>query len=248
VRACLGETIEIAHGDGGSFQVRGAVGSAERKEQVLAALAPLGGPRLFVSLKSASEMLNEIGPASVTLAQPPAPAGPAGRGRRIKALAAHFGGNETAAEEFAERALSAGEGLMRDAQALRLLAERFGGREVFASPRAYRALTAMSYDHLRELESKLRAAAELLRPVVGPVEARVAAAPGPGSRWDTELLNVFQQCAALNERLRRLLTGMDDGARPGLMREIAGAIPSLQSSLQTASSRALAAGGAAPQH
>lgn len=248
VRACLGETIEVARGAGGSFQVRGAVGSAERKEQVLTALAPLGGPRLFVSLKSASEMLNEIGPASVTLAQPPAAAGPSGRRRRIKALAAHFGASEAAAEEFAERALSAGEDLMRDAQALRLLAERFGGREAFASPGAYRMLTAMSCDHLTGLESKLRTAAELLRPVVGPIEARVAAAPGSGSRWDTELLSIFQQCNGLNERLRRLLTGDDDGARPGLVREIAEAIPSLQSSLQIASSRALAAGGAAPQH
>ncbi len=247
VRACLGETIEVAPGTGDALEVRGAVASPERKEQVVAALAPLGGPRLFVNLKSASEMLNEIGPASLTLAPPAATAGRNGRRNAIKTLAARFGGSETAAEEFAEQAMSAGEDLMRDAQALRHLAERFGGRSAFSSPQAYHTLTGMSYDHLKDLGAKVHAAAELLRPVAGPVESRTWTAPDAGSRWDAELLSVFNQCNGLNERLRRLFTGDDAGSpQDQIIREIAEALPPLQASLQAASTRALTASGTRP--
>ncbi len=242
VRACLGETIEVDRRPNGVFEVRGAVASPERKEQVIAALAPLGGPRVAVDVKSATELLREIGPESVRLAQQPAPAKSPNRAKAIQSLSRFFSGNETGTEEYADRVLSAGEGVMKDAQALRQLAERFGGRTDLDSRQAQWLLEVMSYDHLKDLGASIAATRQLLRPLLGDSVPRTASVPGAYERWDAGLLRIFSQASNLNGRLRRLFTGAEaDYAEERFIREIAEAFPPLQSSVQAASDRTLAA-------
>ncbi len=199
VRACLGETIGVSARPGGAFEVHGAVVSPERKEEVLAALAPLAGPRLVVDLKSAGEMLREIAPASVTLDRPPVPA--PSRGAAIKALARYFSGSGTEAEQFAEQALSAGESTMTEAQALRTLAERFGTLD---SPKLRGLVGTMARDHLNELDAKVRAAGRLLRPLG---EVSPPPVPSARERWDAEFLRIFSLAKSWNESLRALFSG-----------------------------------------
>ncbi len=242
IRACLGERIEVDRRPDGVFEVRGAVASPEKKEQVIAALAALGGPRLALDVKSAAEMLREIGPESVRLDQPPAPAKSPNRAKAIKSLSRFFRGNETETEEYADRVLSAGEGVMKDAQALRQLAERFGGRTDLDSPQARWLLEVMSYDHLKELEASIAATRQLLRPILGDSAPPNQSASSTEGRWDAELLRVFSQARSLNDRLRRLFTGADtDYAEERFIRELAEAFSPLQSSVQAASDRGLAA-------
>jgi hypothetical protein len=217
LRACLGETIEV-HQTPRGLAVRGAVASPERREQVVAALAPLG---VSVEIRTASELLREIPPESVTAEAPP--------GAKRKPAARLFGMNESEAEEFADRALSAGEDLMRDAQALRHLAERLGGRAGLDQRQARWLVEMMSYDHLRDLEAKAEALRVLLR------ASPSAAAPPPAADWGTEMMRIFGLSRKLNQSLRAALAGEESVAGA------AGALAPLQSALKAACERSLAA-------
>jgi hypothetical protein len=239
VQACRGETVEVIHQPGGRFQVRGVVVDAERREQLIATLAPLAGLLVRVEIKSVQEALQEMGPAEVRSTAPPASSAPLPRKDVMRALANHFS-DEEAAARFADQALASSEEVMREAQALRQLAERFyGGREP-ASPQARWMLQVMTYDHLRDLQAKLEATEQLVRPplakIAGPAAGRHAEiAPASAGSPREELQAIFSYSRQLNDRTRALLEGN------GLAAELLDAFAPLRASVRWATDRALPA-------
>jgi anti-sigma-K factor RskA len=223
VHACLGEAIEVERRLDGGFTIRGVVVSPERKEEVSGALAALPAQRITVDLRSAQEALRDVGPGEATLA--PAPAQVAAR--NLSRLAPYFSGSERLAEQFADRTLSQGESVMREAQALRHLAERFGTRERQWSPQARRLLESMERDHLAALETEVRAAQTSLRAVFAeelpPMDTPVVDAV-PRSE---NLLAIFRLSQTLNDRLRRLFGAGTGQADERVIRELGEAFPPL---------------------
>jgi len=125
IGACLGEAIEVVRQPGGELDVRGVVVDANRKEQIRAALA---GTAAHVDVKSVQEALGSVGPDAVKVS----PGRPAPKLHGKEALAAlynYFSKDETALDRFADRALSQGEDLIFEAQALRQLSSAFLARE-----------------------------------------------------------------------------------------------------------------------
>ncbi len=236
--ACLSESVEVHRRPDGALEVRGALASPERKGQLTAALAPLAGPRLVLNLKSSKELLEEMQPESVTLDRQPAPRLP-DRAGALKFLSRLFP-DQAAAEAFADQTLSAGEAVMREAQALRLLAETFGGRSDLDSPQARRMLEGMISDHLKHLEARVEAARRHLQPILGSIEHAPAPTADAAGRWDLELLRISKDAEALNNRLRRLFAGTGENHEPELLlAEIKDLIPMFESNVRAAAGRAL---------
>ena len=239
IRSCLGETIQVETRGDGHFEVRGVVARPERKEQLVAALAPLADSRLTLKLQSAQEMLRDLRPESISAGEQPASPGANRRGQALKWLAGFFNGREPEAEEFADRVLSSGEEFMRDAQALRQLAERFGGRSEFVSGQAHQMVRDMAADHLKDLAARVESTRQLMTPVLGAMAPAGDAATGGARQWDEELLHIYQLAKRWNERLRNLLTGGDTSrSHEQMAREIAEDFGMLRAGIAGASGHA----------
>jgi hypothetical protein len=233
VRACLGEAIEVERRSDGGFLIRGVVVSPERKEQVSGALAAFPERVVSVELKSAQEALREIAPGEAPLA----PAPPQFGGRGARRLAPFFGGSESLAEQFADKALSQGESIMRDAQALRELAERFGSPGRVESRQARWLLEVMEYDHLTELQAEVESARQSLKPVFGSAPAQAEAPAAAAGSWDAELLAIFRQSQALNDRLRRIFGTEGGPPEERTIRELVEAFGPLETRIVAAAGR-----------
>lgn len=230
VRACLGEAIEVERRADGGFAIRGVVVSPERKEEVSAALAFLPPERVTIELKSAQEALRDVGPGEATLAPASAPAA----GRDLGRLAPYFSGSERLAEQFADRTLSQGESIMREAQALRHLAEKYGPPERMRSPQARRLLEAMVRDHVAALEAEVKAAQSSLRAVFSeelpPMDVPAIDAVPRGEN----LFAIFRLSQTLNDRLRQLFGAGTGQADERVIRELGEAFPPLQARIAAA--------------
>ncbi len=238
IRACVDEAPEVNRRPGGILNVRAAVASPERKAQLLAALAPFAGPQVTLDIKSADEILREISPETVTVVQG-AQVRASDRGELIRRLSRYFAGREADAREFVDKVLSAGEGLMQDAQALRHLAERFGGRAAVQSPRTQVLLDLMYEEHLRDLEQGIRSTLLTLGPVLGGAAIREERLPVSGEGWDSESLRIFGMAKKLNDTLRHAFTGEHSGFNEErFASEIRDAVAPLQSRVRAASEAA----------
>ena len=191
-KACLGETVEVA-ANSGAIEVRGVVATPERKAELVAALSALGDPRLAIDIRSAQDVLHEMSPASV--ADSAGTAAPVKGRSGVEWLARVLGVREPEAEEFADRAISAGEALMRDAQALRQLRERFEGRPEFDAPTFRESLRHMELDHIAALARQ----AEALRALIAPLL--------PGARVEPATAGIFDLAKTVNDRLRAVVLG-----------------------------------------
>jgi hypothetical protein len=232
VRACQGETIEVVRARDGTLRVQGTVVSPDRKAQVLAAMATVG---VTADLKSADELLAEIDPERVRVHDSPAART---HDPRIgaKVLSRYFGGKEADAEAFIDRALSAGEAVVTDAQALRTLAETFGAAAESLSPNARTLLKTMVTDHLDALDRRLRAASSTLRPVLG--EENTESATSSSQRWDAELLRIHQLSKALTDHLRALPGIRTSSDEQRVLRDIGQTMSDLEAAIASARARA----------
>jgi hypothetical protein len=119
-------------------------------------------------------------------------------------LPRQLGVGEREAEEFAERAISAGEALMTEAQALRQLRERFSGRAGFEREPLRREIREMERDHLNALAQRVEVIRRLLAPMIS-----VAAVAPPLRQREELLARVFELSKSLNDRLRDLMLGAE---------------------------------------
>ncbi len=241
IGACLGEAVEVVRQPGGGLEVRGVVVDAPRKQQVLAALA---GTAAVVDIKSVEEAVGSLGHNTLRVSRArPASARP--RKDTLAPLYDYFSRDEAALDRFAGNALSRGQDLIFEAQALRRLAGAFLSRGEPSSTRARRLLEVMMYDHLRDLQAKLEDAWQSIKPPL-------AAASGPGfvpaaeTGYSTartaaeEAEEIFRLSRLLNERLEALFESGDRPARD-LTRDVLNAFLTLQHALSAASARALTA-------
>jgi hypothetical protein len=244
LKACLGETVEVFRSPGNAFQVRGVVVDSDRKDQLLAGLAPLTGPLVTVDIKSVQEAIQEIGPAVARPTRPVALPAMVPRKEVLRSLAGRFPDSEAAAR-FVDAALSSSEDVMREAQALRRLAELSRGVNDTQSPQTRWLLQVMTYDHIRDLQTKLEATEQLVRPplvaLAGSGSAQRASSHPTVEGSDGDFATIFNHSKHLNDRLRALFDAPGTPfSADRLMQEILEAFPPLQASIRAASEKALA--------
>ena len=244
VRACLGEPVEVVRGTDGTLLVRGVTGTPQRKQEVIDAVAELGGSvRLEIDIKSTEEALREVGRENLNLTTP----GPRTTQTPVsKELAKYFASEgplaARAAERFSEDAVSLSEDLMTEAWALRQLAERFGsGQDRNLSPKSRHLLEAMCLDHLNGMRTKTAKARTFVDPVLSAIS-------GPGQHaeaglevanfetaWDSALAPVFDCTKHIHTRILALFTGGAASAETRvLIRDVLAGFPELDTRLQTA--------------
>lgn len=244
VRACLGEPLEVVKGPDGTLLVRGITGTAQRKQQLIEALAELAGSaRLGIDIRSTEEALQEAGRENLKLT---APSPRASSAPIEKELEKYFAGEgpraSRAAERFSEDAVSLAEELMTEAWALRQLAARFGsGQDRGLSPKSARLLQAMCLDHLNDLRAKTAKARAFVEPVLFTIsdsgqhaEAGLEVANSEAA-WDSALAPVLDCTKRIHTRILVLFAGGTAPAETRVMvRDVLAGFPELDARLQAA--------------
>jgi len=247
VRACLGEPVEVVRGTDGTLLVRGVTGTPQRKQEVIDAVAELGGSvRLETDIKSTEEALREVGRENLNLTTP----GPRTTQTSIsKELEKYFASEgplaARAAERFSEDAVSLSEDLMTEAWALRQLAERFGsGQDRHLSPKSRHLLEAMCLDHLNDLRAKAAKTRQFVEPILSAISgfsAATRAASGVQASkapWDSALLPVFDCTRAIHDGMLALFSRAKGSQGTGaLIRGVLASFPELDTRLQGAAEK-----------
>ena len=175
----------------------GVVESAERKQELLAALR--GIHSVAANLKTESEVASRELPAPVRRAEPLIVTA---RSPIEKELLEYFG-NPGAVETFSKRAISLAGDLMTRAWALRHLSERYGSpgskEEAQLNATARRELLAMRRDHYRAMADAMSELSDRLRPVLRPI-----ALPVPES---TDKLALFASTQEVQRLTLEVLSG-----------------------------------------
>ena len=179
ISADLGEPIEVQSGTqgAGSVSVVGIVPSAERKQELLAALR--GIPHVTAQLETEQEAARRKLNAPVTRAEPEIVTV---HSPIEKELLQYFG-DPLAVENFSKHALAVTEDLMVHASALRRLSERYPAPgaegELALSPSSRQMLQKMRRDHYHAMSGTTSELTTSLRPVLQSI---VAAPPEPTER------------------------------------------------------------------
>jgi DNA-directed RNA polymerase specialized sigma24 family protein len=198
ISADLGEPIEVQSGPQGaaSVSVVGIVPSAERKQELLAALR--GIPHVTAQLETEEEAARRKLHAPVTRAEPEIVTV---HSPIEKELLLHFG-DPLAVENFSKHALAVTEDLMVHASALHRLSDRYPAPgaegELALSPSSRQMLQKMRRDHLRAMSGATSELTTSLRPVLQSI---VAAPPEP-----TEKLSVVASAQEVQRLTLALLS------------------------------------------
>jgi hypothetical protein len=237
---CLGEPLEARRTADGRIRVEGIVSTLERRDQLLAALAPLAGPRLAVDLRSANEVLAGPSPSSAIDLQTT----DRDRHKLALALKRDFGGDEGAAEAFIDTSLSLGEDLAEEAQALRSLASRFSPEAGNLTSGSALLLSLMTQDHLEALTKKAAGCRRFFESGIGlmpPSQLEAASLPQPvsGQNWADTILQVSDAVRRANAGLRRALTAADPAQLGPLAIEASRELASLDRWLELVANRPL---------
>ena len=169
IGADLGEPIEIHSGGQGTapILVVGVVSSAERKQELFAALQPL--PGVATRLKTEEEAAPREVPAKVTRAEPLIVAAHSPIERELL----NYFGDPAGVENFSKHSIALTRDLMAHAWALRHLSERFGApgvtTEPALSPASHQLLETMVREHRRAMSQATLELVTLLRPVLAPM-------------------------------------------------------------------------------
>ncbi len=208
IRACMGEPVEVVRSSERTLLVRGVVDSAERKEQLLAAISMVGRvPELSVDIKTTAEVLREMGPAGVQLAVHSG-GGPTFPKELERCFAGRPEGPSLAAARFVDQTLHRADALMAEAWAIRTLSERFGSRLAHLPVRTAWLVEVMLHEHLTELQTRARDMREFIQPVLSSLAGNTAL---PGPRAESEhpvttenvgLIQVFAATQRLHDSLR----------------------------------------------
>ncbi len=170
VDACSGEPVELAPDGEGGYMVSGAVRDAARREEIAAAIAASGVPRVRVILQSMDEAAAAAPPEGETNAVP------VNEYRTGTTPFERLAGGALSREQaiaLSNAAVGAAESVLAHAWAIRRLEERFprerlalldtGDREVYG---------AMLEDHLRRLGAALARLRGVTQPVLEPLAER----------------------------------------------------------------------------
>ena len=185
VHACLGEPVEIVRAADGALSVRATLVDSTRTEQVRTALS---GLPVALDLRSSLDEFQKLG--SLRQHEPATALTSPARRTPPDIVLRSFAGNIPDAEQFLDRLSSAGEDLMKEAQALRDLALRF------PSPKPdepKRLIHEMTRDHVDSLRVKARSIRTLL------VRLSVEQKPAPSGRvvsGPVELFELARQVSA----------------------------------------------------
>jgi hypothetical protein len=231
-RACLGEPVEVLRPEPGRLLIRGRVASADRRDEVLTALADRRFPaQVTVDIRSIEELSEPVG-------DPVGPSSAAEVERVSKrfpieeALSSFLAatGSGMGPADFANRALEASDAALAEAWALRRLQERYPAATVARLDARSRALLArMQLEHLRTLSHDAQGAQRLLEPLLRSVagaQASAAAAPPQSST----VMGAFELAARGQKLVSALFAGtapLDDVAAKA--RELLSLYPATQS-------------------
>lgn len=204
--ACLGENVEVLRDATGTVIVQGVVGTAERKEQIQAALEPVRD--LVVRIKTIEEAQSASVPAAPARVVEPPEARSAAESRRSpiqEALKDRVSADRIG--ELAYRAVSLSEDWAADAWALRNLAEAIPANEVVNLSGSGRAMLAgMVQDHAGRLQSQVSACRSEFRPYVADAPGAAPAEQGDLA-WPGSALQVFSTAVKAADLTRALCAG-----------------------------------------
>jgi hypothetical protein len=186
IRACLGGMVSVDRLDSGAIEVRGFVGSEERREEILASLR--GIPWVETKIQTAEEAAGAVPSTS------PGPEGSStgndaglqpGRmpiqellskyfsrnGPATGSEAARPGGVGARIATFSHRVVGVSEAALEEAWALRRVLERSASLQAGEPrPSAQYALEVMIRDHMTALRTQMNAYRQLVEPVLSSVE------------------------------------------------------------------------------
>jgi hypothetical protein len=206
LRACLGEPIEVARDSSGRVVVRGLVETAERKEELLAALQQTPWTIIDIRTPEEATLRPPAGRPSAGLAEG---AGSQSSILPLQAqLQAYFKPRVNSwdvADEisaFTNRAISLAQSFGADAWALRRLAEAYPPqRAVLLHPAFQRLLAEMLQDHTASLRNEASECRTLLEPFLASLAASGTPAPGAAAPASRDELSALFESARDAERL-----------------------------------------------
>jgi len=231
-RACLGEPVEVLRPEPGHLLIRGRVASADRRDELMTALADRRFPaQVTVDIRSMDELSEPVG-------EPVAPSSAAEVERVSRRfpieealssfLAATRSGMSPA--DFANRALEASDAALAEAWALRRLHDRYPAAAAARLDARGRALLArMQLEHLRTLSHDAQGANRLLEPLLRSVAGARASAADAAPQPPT-VMDAFELAARGQKLVSALFAGtapLDDVAAKA--RELLSLYPETQS-------------------
>lgn len=216
VGACRGEPIEVSRTDVGNLHIQGVPATAERRDELYAALSLLDRSRISIELKSAGELLAELRASTPPITHPSGSAPVHGRKRPVlEAIAQRFGGQERAAYAFVDKSLSMSGNLVLEAQALLQLAARFDPAGVALPAQSAPLLELMLRDHLESLERKTVEFQRYLEVGFGArdrtfPDLRVPAGITERQNWAAAMRQVFDAAKRADDATRNALLTEDN--------------------------------------
>lgn len=242
VKACLGEPIQIVRTDAGSLEVRGLAETAERKDELIAALQAI--PLVIVKIQTLAEAQATISPAGGSADFSAQPSGNASEGPVVTVRASklpiqdelknYFArqshpafletqGENTAGDihqkiaAFSSQAISLAGMELADAFALRELAENYPSSKTRSlEPSSRWLLEAMVREHLQSIQTTTVRLRSLLEPVLHSLESGMegtAASKGTvGTAPGSDWTGGVQQLFSTIKRMERLTAFLFAGA------------------------------------
>jgi len=226
--ACLGEEVHIVEGAAGKLlELRGVVGSSERKQELIRLFAEF--PDVPVSLQVPGAGDAAASAAGAETVEVPAAAqtetqGDHGPSLMRDHLMAHFALLDLPREaqrarmvEFSNLVITQSQSAHGHAWALRRLFERFNKMPLeMLPPLALARLQSMAQDHFRELSIQVRRCDEMLRPILGslgspenPVGGIVAGSAPDERSLPSRSMRVFESVINADRLIHGLFAGTD---------------------------------------
>jgi hypothetical protein len=217
---CLGEPIEMLRDPSGYIQIRGLAATAERKAELLGALAQLGpGPWIRVDIQTLEEASAQSPPRAalttsrtIQTAADKLPIQDELEQWFAQRLGPKDSGPRQRIADFATEAISASDQALAHGWALRRLAERYGREQTTArTPRSRRLLEQMLRDHLGALRATSDRTRQMLNPVLtlaaGESSERSVAGNAFYSTWGAGALEIFDTVKRMDGLAQGLFAG-----------------------------------------
>ena len=224
--ACLGEPIEMLRASSGHIQVRGLAATAERKAELLDALAQLrSAPWITIEIQTLDEASAQSPPRAATTSK--ATQTSAARlpiQDQLDEVFAERGatkdsGRRRRIAEFTTEAISASDQALAHGWALRRLADRYGtGPAPTLAPPSRRLLEEMIRDHLGALRAKADRTRQMLEPVLALAAGEWSVRSETGNvfypAWGVGALDVFDAIKRMDGLAQALFAGAGLNGEP----------------------------------
>jgi len=232
--ACRGENVEVLRGPTGTVIAQGVVGTAERKEQIEAALEPVQA--LVVRIRTIEEAQSaSVAAAPARVVEPPEASSASGSRRSPIQEALKDRVSADRITKLAYRAVSLSEDWAADAWALRNLAEAIPANEIVNLSASGRAMLAeMVQHHTRSLQAQVSACRAEFRPYMADEPGGAPEEQGDLA-WPDSALQVFSSAVKAADLTRALCAG--SGQLSGHANEAVESLVAALSKTQTGAKR-----------